>query len=113
MGFIESFSGVYFCRFCTGERSDIQAKSVQSGHFSLRTKDVHETHIKLARENSTICCGVKRECVFTKNLSYFHVTQGYPPDIVHDLFEGIIPVEIALCIGVIFSKKYLSLNTLN
>lgn len=112
-GFIESFSGDYFCRFCTGKRSVIQVKAVQSGHFNLRTKDIHETHIRFARENSTICCGVKRECVFTKNLSYFHVTQGYPPDIVHDLFEGVIPVEIALCIGVFISKKYLSLDTLN
>lgn len=34
-GFIESFSGVYFCRFCTGERSDIQDKAVQSGHFNV------------------------------------------------------------------------------
>lgn len=112
-GFIESFSGVYFCRFCTGERSDIQDKAVQSGHFNFRTKDLHETHVQFARENSTICCGVKRECFFTKNLSHFHVTRGYPPDIVHDLFEGVVPVEIALCISEIFSKKYLSLDTLN
>lgn len=62
-------------------------------------------HIVFARENSTICCGVKRECVFTKSLSFFHVTQGYPPDIVHDLCEGVILVEIALCIGEFISKK--------
>ena len=43
----------------------------------------------------------------------FIFTQGYPPDIVHDLFEGVVPVEIALCIGVLISKKYFSLNTLN
>ena len=32
---------------------------------------------------------------------------------MHDLFEGIIPVEIALCVSVFISKKYLSLNSLN
>ena len=112
-GFIESFSGVYFCRFCTGTRADIQTKTVQSGYFENRTKDLHHTHITFARENATICCGVKRECVFTKRLSYFHVTWGYPPDIAHNLFEGVVPVEIALCIGLFISKKYLSLNTLN
>ncbi len=42
-GFIESFSGVYFCMFCTGERIDIQDKAVQSGHFNIRTKELHET----------------------------------------------------------------------
>lgn len=104
---------MHFCRFCTGERIDIQDKTVQSGHFNIRTKELHETHVTFAKENTTICCGVKRECFFTKNLSYFHVTRGYPPDIVHDLFEGIVPVETALCISEIISKKYLSLDELN
>lgn len=75
-GFTESFSGAY----CTGKRSDIQAKAVQSGYFNIRTKDLHDTHVKFARENSAIFCGVKGKCVFTKKLSYFHVTRGYPPD---------------------------------
>ncbi len=47
------------------------------------------------------------------NLSNFHVTRGYPPDIVHTLFEGIVPAEIALCISEIISKKYQSLDTRN
>jgi len=51
--------------------------------------------------------------VLTEKLSHFHVTQGYPPDIVHDLFEGIVPVELALCLREFVSKKYLSLETLN
>lgn len=42
-GFIESFSAVYFCRFCPGERIDIQDKAAQSGHFKIRTKELHET----------------------------------------------------------------------
>lgn len=50
-GFIESFSAVFFCRFCTGERSEIQDKE--------GTKDLHETHIKFARETSPICFGAK------------------------------------------------------
>lgn len=29
----------------------------------------------------------------------------FPPDIVHGLFEGVIPVEIALCLTVLISKK--------
>lgn len=47
-GFIES-------RFCTGERIDIQDKEVQSGHFKIRTKELHETHVKFAKEKSTLC----------------------------------------------------------
>ena len=44
-GFFQSFSVEYYCRFCTGSRSDIQLHSVASG--SLRTKELHQTHVML------------------------------------------------------------------
>lgn len=40
----------------------------------------------------------QEQCVLTDHLSHFHVSTGYPPDIVHDLFEGDVPVELARCI---------------
>lgn len=33
------------------------------------------------------------------------MTTGFPPDIAHGLFEGIIPVEVALCLAVFVGKK--------
>lgn len=32
---------------------------------------------------------------------------------MHDLLEGIIPVEMSLCINDLISKKYISLESLN
>ncbi len=49
----------------------------------------------------------------TKHLTHFHVSTGYPPDVLHDLFEGVVPVELAHCISLLISKKYLTLNHLN
>lgn len=46
-------------------------------------------------------------------MSYFSVTERFPSDIAHDLFEGIIPVEIALCLTVLISKNYFTLANLN
>jgi len=112
-GFVESFSGQYICRFCTAQKVDIQTKDVQSGAFLLRTKEIHEAHLKSAQETDTNCFGVKRACVLTENLQHFHVNTGYPPDIVHDLFEGIVPSELALCFSVLISKNYFSLECLN
>lgn len=34
------------------------------------------------------------------------------PDVVHDLFEGIVPVELAQCFGVLISKKLFKLEDL-
>lgn len=48
-GFLESFSAENYCRFCTGKSSDIQEHSVASGAFSLRTKELHEIHVKKLR----------------------------------------------------------------
>lgn len=41
-------------------------------------------------------CGVKKKCVLSEKLTTFNVTSGFPPDIVHDLFEGIVPMEMSL-----------------
>ena len=112
-GFVENFTGPFICRFCTAQSADIQSHEVRSGIFSLRKKETHETHVKTALDSGSSVFGVKRACPFTKALSYFHVLSGYPPDIAHDLFEGIVPVEISHCLTLLISKKYITLDDLN
>lgn len=112
-GFTESFSGDFFCRFCTAKSCDIRRDCVASGAFSLRTKEVYAAHVKVALEKKAHCFGVKRECVLTKNLSHFHVVSGFPPDIAHDILEGIVPVELACCLTSIISKKLFTIDDLN
>src|SRR4029434_7199133 len=70
---MESFSVEHYCRFCTGKSSDIQLHSVASGAFELRTKELHQAHVKQVEDTGTACFGMKRLCVFTKYLSHFHV----------------------------------------
>lgn len=79
----------------------------------IRTKELHDSHVTSAQENGASCFGVKRHCVITKTLAHFSVQTGYPPDIMHDLFEGIVPVKLAQCLALLISKKYFSLQTLN
>lgn len=112
-GFVESFSGKYYCRFCTAEDSEIQGKEVRSEAFQRRTKDAHQSHVTKAQERGESYFAVKRPCVLTQCLSHFNVISGYPPDIVHDLFEGIVPLELALCIAVFLSKKFFTLDRIN
>jgi len=80
----------------------------------LRTEEIHSDHLGIIEEQSlTNFCGVKRTCVLSETLSHFKLTAGFPPDLVHDLFEGIVPAEIALCLSVFTSKKYFTLAYLN
>lgn len=102
-GFIESFSGEYCCRFCTASRADSQTNEVKAGEFTLRTAEEHQRHVKLAKEKGVNVIAVRKACVFSDSLSYFNVTTGYPPDLAHDLFEGI--VELAECYAVLFFKE--------
>ncbi|XP_049330682.1 uncharacterized protein LOC111195788 isoform X1 [Astyanax mexicanus] len=112
-GFIESFSASYICRFCIGERSQFQELEVRTGAFPSRTKHHHQLDVEAALASNTHSHGVKRHCAISERLSHFHVTTGYPPDILHDLLEGIVPVELALCLDILIKKKYFSLEELN
>lgn len=86
-GFVENFTGSYVCRFCTAETVQIYTTEVNSGRFCLRTKEIHEEHLRQLQDNGqTNCYGVKKQCTLSKHLSYFDVTSGFPLDIVHDLF---------------------------
>lgn len=80
----------------------------------MRTEEVHSNLLKTLEENClNNYCGVKSKCVLSEKLQTFNVTSGFPPDIVHDLFEGIVPVEISLCLTVFISKGYFTLDTFN
>lgn len=114
-GLVENFCGHYIYRFCIGDRSDYQQKEVHSGAFPPRTKENYDLHAQSVKRNPALahCCGVKKGCPITEKLSYFHFVTGYPPDLLHDLFEGIIPLELALCLNVFTHKQYFTLTELN
>lgn len=114
-GFVASFSGPYSCRFCLGEHSEIQKKEVRTASFQARTKEEHSVHVQTALDSTTVthCYGVKRPCAFTNKLRFCHVLSGYPPDLAHDLFEEIVPLELALCLDVLIRKKHINLFELN
>ncbi len=105
-GFYENFSVDKFCRFCMASRSDTQEQEVRSGAFELRDKDRHDRQVQEVMEDPELGrkYGVKKECPLTAKLE---------PDLMHDLLEGIVPVELSLCLSDLISKGYFNLETLN
>lgn len=57
--------------------------------------------------------GVKKACVLHKHLSHFHPVTGFPQDILHDFFEGDIPVELCLCLKDLVRKGFITFDGLN
>lgn len=114
-GLVENFSGPYICRFCLGERSEFQEKEVRSGAFPIHTKEGYSVHVQTMKESpaQTHCFGVKRLCPLMEKLSHFHLLEAYPPDILHDVFEGIVPMELALCFRDFIANGYATLQELN
>lgn len=39
--------------------------------------------------------------------------QGFPPDFLHDVLEGIVPIELSLCLADLISKNNFTLDELN
>lgn len=112
-GFQESFRVDKFCRFCLVSHSQIA--TVKATDFQLRTVEQHNRCVDELHQNPALksVSGVKGECVLSKHLSFFHPVTGFPPDILHDLFEGVIPIELSLCLQDLISKGFFTLDRLN
>ena len=87
---------------------------MRTGAFPSRKKEQHILHIQAVQEKDSLThvYGVKKQCALTAKLKYFDVLSGYLPDVLHDLFEGIVPLEMALCLRVLIQNKYFTLEEL-
>lgn len=113
-GFQECFIVDKCCRFCSGSRKDFQTSQVKDGSFTLRTRaSVDENVLALSRDKKLkSVVGVKANCVLN-NLKHFHSATGFPPDVLHDLLEGVVPVELSLCLTDLIGRGCFSLDDLN
>lgn len=114
-GFLESFTADKFCRFCLATSNDTQQQEIRSGCFQLRDRDLHDRQVQEVKEDPGLSqtYSVKRACSLTDNLKHFHAVTGYPPDILHDILEGIVPTELSLCLTDLIGKKVFTLDMLS
>ena len=117
LGFIESFSGSYFCTICYATSEEIQVKFCGE-LFQLRTAEDNNKDVAgltdAKKQGKVHCRGVKRYCKLN-DIQGFHVTDNWTLDPMHIIFEGIVPVELGcilfgLCNS---SNKCISLETVN
>lgn len=113
-GFMKSFRVKYFCRFSTAMIDQIQSHEVADRELSVRTEANHDHDLNVVKQGEKGSLhGVQGNCVLNQRLDYFHTVSGFPPDVLHDLLEGIVPVELAVCIRKMILSKCFTLQYLN
>lgn len=112
-GFRECFTSGLMCRYCMANRNEINDKCHEE-EFVIRTKQSHTRHVELLKQDPTLSSvyGVNGESCLS-SLDSFDVTQGLPPDVMHDLYEGVIPFVMKHVIRHIVSSGFLTLEQLN
>ena len=113
-GFSASFSPnvSYVCRFCLISNTEMRQLD-DAGLIEPRTIENYEQHARIVESepNTSSVFGIKYKSPFISGS--FHVVEGLPPDIMHDLLEGVIPFELALILKVLIAKGYFNLEDLN
>lgn len=105
LGFSESFSANYYCRFCTTDKATA-TQQLKVDCLSLRKENEYRNHV----QNKLY--GIRENCVWN-NLMNFHVYNNVSCDIMHDLFEGIHRYEMALIVANFVERDFFTLNYLN
>lgn len=76
----------------------------------LRNKENYQLHV--TQENPSVT-GVKGDCCLN-SLQYFHITENVCVDVMHDILEGVAPLEIKLMLQqFIYTEKLFTLEQLN
>ena len=112
-GFTMSFNSGRICRYCMATHADIKDKFCETD-FVLRTKEVHQSHLARIDQcpEDKVTYGVNSRSPF-EELPYFDVTTSLPPDAMHDLLEGVIPLVLKLVISKAHTEKHITVTELN
>ena len=108
-GYLESFSANKFCHLCLVDKNMSQMV-FDEGEFERRNRENYQQHVTLKDGSMT---GVKEDsCLNT--LKYFHVTENVGVDIMHNVLEGVAPLEVKLLLRhYIYDEKLLCLEQSN
>nr|XP_054597976.1 uncharacterized protein LOC129152226 isoform X1 [Nothobranchius furzeri] len=108
-GYVESFSANKFCHFCLVDKNLAQTV-FDEDELEKRTRENYQQHVWHNDPSST---GVKEDSCLNK-LQYFHVTENTCVDIMHDILEGVAPLEVRLMLHhFIYEEKIFSLELVN
>lgn len=104
LGFVESFSATYFCRFCVLPKQETARITYEMEDY-LRKRQDYEGHY-----NEKL--GIKEKCIWHA-LPDFHVYKNVTCDVMHDLCEGVHRYSMPLIINYFIKNNFFTLENLN
>ena len=112
-GFNECFSHGRVCRYCMAEKSSLTKLHCESS-CQLRTPEGHSYHIKAIESDKTLSSvyGVKGVSCFSFVTDFSPVT-FFPPDVMHDVLEGLMTVNITVVLHSFIRRKIITVKTFN
>ena len=113
-GFKESFSQNCICRVCYATSAESQ-HLFREKDFRLRNSVEHAKDVEESLQNSdnVKATGVKRDCILNE-LTQFNVITNYCLRAMHDLLEGVFPLELkAVLHHFIYEQKLFTVSKLN
>ncbi|CAD6215471.1 GSCOCG00011211001-RA-CDS, partial [Cotesia congregata] len=105
LGFSQSFSSNYFCRFCRASKEDTKILCVENEQL-IRNKNNYDEDVK------SQSYGIKEECVFN-SIPHFNNTLNLTCDILHDFYLSICRYDMAKIIKYLIDEEFITLEDLN
>ncbi|XP_064475589.1 uncharacterized protein LOC135389477 [Ornithodoros turicata] len=110
-GFATSFSHGRVCRFCMALHYELSAKHKEQ-HFHMRSPESHAyppRHVGKRVACTFIIWSEKALCITTSRVD---PTEHLPPDVMHEVHEGILPFLLKHVLSKLVSDKYFLLGNL-
>ena len=114
-GMVESFSATYCCRFCLTDKTSLQSVfSEDDSDMVFRTRHLYKEHCDAVAQNTALVhsFGVKRTCPLNE-LQFFHCSDNFSVDIMHDLLEGVVQYELKLVFQCLVKDSLCTVLTLS
>ena len=110
-GFKKSMSfALRICRTCMTTTEQAQICFVERD-FTLRTAETHFEQCELL--SGTLCnhysYGINRRSIL-EDVPGFSVINGLPHDVMHDIFEGVVPYELKLLLCHCVQQRYFTIG---
>jgi hypothetical protein len=112
-GFNSCFSSGRICRQCMTSKLSI-GEVLSESDCTLRTESGHLYHVNAVSNDPSLSCvyGVKGASPFT-SLSMYNPVTFFPPDVMHDVLEGLTAVSVGLVVKSLVRQEKVPLKVIN